>query len=211
MTCKLFKTIVDSAYLKLAIRCVDVVNRTPTFMLQTTRIVVSPWDDFTITDTQIRNGQSRCHISPLKRWNEVFKSFQLVSVRHASSTAALGRFSCNPYLQLEDFRFLNPDILQRLRPLFERTKRPPTSVERERIPFKTPLSYSRDEIVNVIIGRNKKIMTFSVRTWKATDIPQSSLSISARVKEWWIIEMRRSYGRTDIYIVGYYEKRHRCS
>jgi len=50
-------------------------------------------------------------------------------------------------------------------------------------------------------------MTFSVRTWKATDIPQSSLSISARVKEWWIIEMRRSYGRTDIYIVGYYEKR----
>src|SRR5205814_9910993 len=104
MTCKLFKAIVDNACVKLTIQCVDLPKQpgTGTFGT-TTRILVSPWEDFTMADAQKRDGRSRCHVASLKRWNEVFKSFQLVSIRHMSnfSDVSLGRFWHNPYLQLD--------------------------------------------------------------------------------------------------------------
>ena len=210
MTCKLFKAIVDNACVKLTIQCVDLPKQpgTGTFGT-TTRILVSPWEDFTMADAQKRDGRSRCHVASLKRWNEVFKSFQLVSIRHMSSFSdvSLGRFWHNPYLQLDDFPPLGPTLLQHLRPVFERTKRPPTKVERERFALETRLPYSRGEIVNIITRRNKAIMSYSVRTWKARNIPLSSLSISARVKEWWIMKVRRNQWRINSYIVGYYGKR----
>jgi hypothetical protein len=166
---------------------------------------VSPWDDFPATKTQNINCIIRCHIASLKRWERVFQAFQIVLVRHTSNfkTAALGRFWHNPYLKLDDFPVVNTDILPHLHHLFERSKRPPLDAERERVLFTTYLLYSRGEIVNVVTGRDGKIMAYSVRKWRAQSMPLSSLSISARVKEWWIVEGRLGYP----YIVGYYEKR----
>ena len=203
ITCKTFKAIVDNACLNLTIRCGDIH-----YFKTTTRIVVEPWDDFTTTDTQNHRGESRCHIASLKRWNELFKSFQLISVRHMSSfgIGVLGRFWYNPSLHLDDFPFFVADFLQHLRPLFERTKRPPTNVEREQISLNTQLLYSRDDIVNVITERDKTIMMHSVRTWKSRDILLSSRYVSARVKEWWIVDAKHYY-RSYSFIVGYYGTR----
>lgn len=66
-----------------------------------------PWDNFTMTDPQNYNGKSCCQITSLNRWNAVFRSFQLLSVRHTSGfrSTALGRFWRNPYLQIDDFPF----------------------------------------------------------------------------------------------------------
>ena len=209
MTCKLFKAIVDNACLKVTIRCVDLLTRRGNYILEKiTRILVSPWDDFKTADTQEHCGRLCNHATSLKRWNGVFKSFQLVSVRHMSSfnTASLGRFWHNPLLQLDDFPHIDPPLLHHLRPLFERTKRPPTNVERERFVLTPQLPYTHGEIVNVITRTNKKLRTYSVRTWNATKIHLCSLSISARVKEWWIIEVNFNQWITNTYIVGYYRK-----
>ena len=209
-TCKLFKTIIDSAYLNFTMQCIDLPWQPEIFTRQT-RILVSPWDDFSIADAQILTDKSRRRITSIKRWNAAFKSFQLLSVRRISSssfeTAAVGRFWRNSYLRLDDYPVLDPELLHHLHPLFERTKRSPTNVERQGILSRTRSSYSHGEIVNVIIGGNNTIMSYSVRMWKAENTSLSSLSISLRAEEWWIVEVKRHYYRTITYIVGYYNNR----
>ena len=210
VTCKLFKTIIDKACLKLMMQCVDVARQPGIFTLPTTRILVSPWDDFTIADAQMRSDRSCCRITSIKRWNAVFKSFQLLSVRQIScssfQTIEVGRFWRNPYLRLDDCPALDTYHLLRLRPVFERTKRPPTNVERQGIRSRKPSSFSHGEIVNVITGRNKIITAYSVHTWKSRNISMSNLSVSVRAEEWWIVKVNYYY-RSIICIVGYYDNR----
>ena len=206
MTCKFFKIIIDSAKLKLAIRCLHQPQKHGFIIKTIVRMQILPSHPRGTAHNTLHNSGSCCTVCSLETWNAVFKSFQLIAVRHISnfSTKALGRFYCNPYILLDDIPNLGPNFLQLLQPLFERFKRRPTDIERKSIFHQRGLlSHSPDEIVSVMVGRTKKIVSYSVRTWKARTVCMSSLSVSARVKEWWIIETRYYYGILNTYVVGY--------
>ena len=201
LTCKLFKTIVDTACVQLTIICSS-YNQSIRFRgTGNTRVLVSPWDV-----TEPTHNKRHCRTNPIRKWAEVFKLLQLVSVRHMLlSDTALGKFWHNQYLRLDDFPTLNPDILKLLRPLFERQKRPATEVDRN-IHHQYHL-YSIGDVVNVLPGRTKTKVAISVRTWKARNTPLSSLRLSARVKEWWLIWVKRDFYAPQEYFVGYYNRK----
>ena len=201
LTCKLFKTIVDTTCVKLMMLCSRLNQPNMFWGTGNARVLVSLCGVMEpIHDTR------HCKTPLLRKWVEVFKLFQVISVRHMClSDTTLGKFWCNQYIKLDDFPTLSPDILKRLRPLFERQKRPPIEVERK-INRQYQL-YAIGDVVNVLTGRNKSRVAISVRTWKALNMPLSSLSLSARVKEWWIVAVKTEYSGPREYFVGYYDRK----
>lgn len=213
LTCKFFKAVIDSACINVSMECLNPDNLFGVIQHKAIiRVLVSSQNDFPVTHPLNYIVKPCCRINAvIKRWDVVFKLFQLLSVRHSLhlNLSTIGKFWFNPYVKLGNLLNFDLKIVERLHPMFERTKRPATRKDRDRIPARSYISYSPNDIVSVIDDTSEHIKTYSVSTWKSKQIPLSSLSISARVKEWWIIEARNNISHYfhNIYIAGYYEKR----
>jgi hypothetical protein len=211
LTCKFFKAVIDSACVNVSIECLNLRKQYGIIQHETIiRALISSQNDFPAT-LPLNYIVERCsRIDAIKRWDVVFKLLQLLSVQHSPhlNLSTIGKFGFNPYVNLGNLLNLDLKILERLQPVFERTKRPATKKDRDRIPARSYISYSPNDIVSVIDDKNEHVKTYSVRTWKSKKIQLSSLSISARVTEWWILETRNhtSHYFPNIYIAGYYEK-----
>ena len=208
-TCKFFKAIVDSGRFKLTLRCAQDLNRSHSGRFyKNTPILVSLWGNDNMSAAENSGIKFGCCALRAEKWDHAFMSLQILSIGHAPEpmTAKMGRFVCNPYIRLENMPVLNPILLGRLGHVFERTKRLATGVERNGIRLTQCLSHSRRDIVSVISGRNNAIVAYSIRSWKAINGTLSSLSMSARVKEWWILESTCSpphYYPRYAFLVGY--------